>query len=101
MFPSYREGLPKALIEAAAASRAVITTDVPGCRDVIIPDKSGILVPVKDSKKLADAIEYLIDNPEVRVSMGKEGRKFAEDNFKIENIIINHLEIYKNLQKKI
>ena len=62
--PSYREGLPKALIEAAAASRAVITTDVPGCRDVIIPDKSGILVPVKDSKKLADAIEYLIDNPE-------------------------------------
>ena len=99
--PSYREGLPKALIEAAAASRAVITTDVPGCRDVIIPDKSGILVPVKDSKKLADAIEYLIDNPEVRVSMGKEGRKFAEDNFKIENIIINHLEIYKNLQKKI
>ena len=42
--PSYREGLPKALIEAAAASRAVITTDVPGCRDVIIPDKSGILV---------------------------------------------------------
>ena len=46
--PSYREGLPKSLIEAAAASRAVVTTDVPGCRDAIIPNKTGILVPVKD-----------------------------------------------------
>ena len=52
--PSYREGLPKSLIEAAAASRAVVTTDVPGCREAIIPNKTGLLVPVKDSQKLAD-----------------------------------------------
>ena len=47
--PSYREGLPKSLIEAAAASRAIVTTDVSGCRDAIIPNKTGLLVPPPDS----------------------------------------------------
>ena len=56
--PSYREGFPKSLMEAAAAGRAVVTTDVPGCRDAIIPNKTGLLVPVKDSKALANAIEF-------------------------------------------
>ena len=61
--PSYREGFPKALMEAAGASRAVVTTDVPGCRDVIIPNKTGLIVPVKDSEALANAIQDLINNP--------------------------------------
>ena len=76
--PSYREGLPKSLVEAAAASRAVVTTDVAGCKDAIIPNKTGILVPVRDHKKLANALQWLIQNPQKRISMGKEGRKFAE-----------------------
>ena len=67
--PSYREGFPKTLIEAAAASRAVVTTDVPGCRDAIIPNKTGLLVPVKNSLKLADALQQLIENPKKRVEM--------------------------------
>ena len=95
--PSYREGFPKSLIEAAAASRAVVTTDVPGCRDAIIPNKTGLLVPVRNSKKLADAIEWLIKNPIQRISMGKAGRKLAEKEFRIEKIIENHMEIYKEL----
>lgn len=95
--PSYREGLPKSLIEAAAASRAVVTTDVPGCRDAIIPNKTGLLVPVKDSQKLADALQWLIENPKERIAMGKAGRKFAEKEFPIEKIIINHLDIYQDL----
>ena len=65
--PSYREGFPKTLIEAAAAGRAVITTNVPGCRDAIIPNKTGLLVQPKNSKKLADAIQYLIQNPKLRL----------------------------------
>ncbi|MDC0940520.1 glycosyltransferase family 4 protein [Candidatus Pelagibacter sp.] len=97
--PSYREGFPKTLIEAAASSRAVVTTDVPGCRDAIIPFKTGLLVPKKNSAKLADAIQWLIENPIDRVKMGKEGRKLAEKEFFIDKIIQHHLDIYKNLIK--
>src|SRR5690606_12083439 len=57
--PSYREGLPKSLIEAAACGRPVVTTDVPGCRDAIEPDVSGLLVPARDGRALADAIGRL------------------------------------------
>lgn len=98
--PSYREGLPKSLIEAAAASRAVVTTDVPGCRDAIIPNKTGILVPVKDVDKLAEAIIWLIQNPSKRVKMGKAGRQLAEEKFQIKKVIENHLSIYSDLLEK-
>mgnify|MGYP005993915409 CR=1 FL=1 len=95
--PSYREGMPKSLVEAAAASRAVVTTDVPGCRDAIIPNETGLLVPIKNPKKLADALQRLIEHPQERIAMGKAGRKFAEKEFPIEKIVQNHLDIYKDL----
>lgn len=97
--PSYREGLPKALMEAAAAGRAVVTTDVPGCKDAIIPNKSGLIVPVKDSEALAKAIQDLINNPEKRKKMGYEGRKLATKEFAIENIVDAHLKIYNDLNR--
>ena len=93
----YGEGLPKALIEAAAASRAVVTTDAPGCRDALTPNKTGLLVPVKNPEKLADALQWLIEHPKERVAMGKEGRKLAEKEFPIEKIVQNHLDIYQDL----
>ena len=95
--PSYREGLPKSLIEASAASRAIVTTDVPGCRDAIIPNKTGLLVPVKDYQKLADAIQWLIENPKKRIAMGKAGRKHVEKEFLVENIVQSHIDIYLEL----
>lgn len=95
--PSYREGLPKSLIEAAAASRAVITTDVPGCRDAIEPNISGLLVPVMNDEALADAIHDLIKNPEKRKNMGKAGRLLAEKEFRIEKIVDSHIRIYEDL----
>lgn len=95
--PSYREGMPKSLLEAAAAGRAVVTTDVPGCRDAIIPNKTGLLVPVNDYRELARSIQWLIKNPHKRVAMGKAGRKFAEKEFPIEKIINAHLNIYQEL----
>ena len=95
--PSYREGFPKSLIEAAAAKRAVVTTDVPGCRDAIIPNKTGLLVPVRDSQKLADALQWLIENSQTRIAMGAAGRKLAEDEFSIEKIVIDHLNIFQDL----
>ena len=98
--PSYREGLPKSLIEAAAASRAIVTTDVPGCREVIIPNKTGLLVPVKNSQKLADALQWLIENPQHRIIMGLRGRKLAEKEYRIEKIVQSHLNIYNEVLSK-
>ena len=98
--PSYREGLPKALIEAAAASRAIVTTDVPGCRDAIIPNKTGLLVPVRNSEALANAIQDLLENSQKRISMGRAGRELAEKEYAIENIVDAHLEIYNNLKRE-
>ena len=95
MLPSYREGLPKVLIEAAACGRAVITTDVPGCRDAIEENKTGLLVPVKNSQALADAIEQLVTDTELRVEMGIAGRQLAEREFAIEKVIEQHLSIYQ------
>ena len=95
--PSYREGLPKSLVEAAACGRAVVTTDVPGCRDAIIPGVTGLLVPAKDPVALADAIQRLIEDPDLRHRMGKAGRELAEKEFAIEKIVNEHLEIYQEL----
>ena len=99
--PSYREGFPKSLMEAAAAGRAIVTTDVPGCRDAIIPNKTGLIVPIKSPEKLADALQKLIENPKDRIAMGKAGRKLAEKEFLIEKIVYKHLKIYQELTDKI
>lgn len=95
--PSYREGLPKSLVEAAACGRAVVTTDVPGCRDAITPEKTGLLVPPHNAEALADAIQKLVEDPELRQQMGAAGRKLAEDAFAIEKIVEQHMHIYAEL----
>ena len=97
VLPSYREGLPKVLIEAAACGRAVITTDVPGCRDAIENNKTGLLVPVKNSNALANAIEELVTDTERRVKMGISGRQLAEREFAIEKVVEQHLAIYQQI----
>lgn len=97
VLPSYREGLPRVLVEAAAAGRAVVTTDVPGCRDAIESGVTGILVPVRDAKALANAIQRLIEDAKLRQRMGSEGRLLAEKEFSIEKIVNAHMEIYRKL----
>ena len=92
--PSYREGMPKCLLEAAAAGRAVVTTDVVGCREAILPGITGDLVPAYSGECLADTLEALISDRRRRESYGLEGRKLAEANFCIENIIDKTLQIY-------
>ncbi len=76
--PSYREGLPKALLEAAAAARAIVTTDVPGCRSVVRDGDNGLLVPARNALALSHALQRLIENRAVRVRMGQRGRERAE-----------------------
>ncbi|ADG94191.1 glycosyl transferase group 1 [Arcobacter nitrofigilis DSM 7299] len=95
VLPSYREGLPKVLIEAAACGRAVVTTDVPGCSDAIVPDITGLLCKVKNSESLAQMIEKLIIDENLRNSMGKAGRKLAGKEFDIKKVVEKHFEIYE------
>lgn len=100
VLPSYREGFPKVLIEAAACGRAIVTTDVPGCRDAIDKGKTGLLVAARDSEMLASAIKELLDNTELCRNMGKAGRVRAERLFDINLVVSTHMEIYKNLLMK-
>lgn len=97
VLPSYREGFPRVLIEAAACGRAVVTTDVPGCRDAINPGQTGLLVPPRDSPSLAKAILWLLENPEQCADMGRAGRRLAECTFDVEAVINCHLDIYREL----
>lgn len=95
--PSYREGLPKSLIEAAACGRAVVTTDVPGCRDAIEPGVTGLLVPVKDAQSLARAVMDLASDSARRQAMGDAGRALAEHEFDIQHVCALHLQLYQEL----
>lgn len=97
VLPSYREGLPKSLIEACAVGRPIVTTDVPGCRECVDEGVNGYLVPVKTSQELADAIEKLINSPKDRKAFGLASRQKAEKDFSIENVINNTFNIYKEI----
>jgi glycosyltransferase involved in cell wall biosynthesis len=82
VLPSYREGLPRVLLEAAAMSRPVIATDVPGCREVVVHGETGLLVPARDAQALAAAILRLINLPQpLRETMGQRGRALVDSRF--------------------
>jgi len=95
--PSYREGMPKVLLEACASGRAVITTDTPGCRDVIQAGRNGLLVPPRDMHALATAIRQLVEDAQCRRRMGAEARILAEREFGVEDVVRTHLEMYREL----
>jgi glycosyltransferase involved in cell wall biosynthesis len=92
----YREGLPKTLIDAAAAGRAMVTTDMPGCRDAVIEGETGLLCPPRDAEALADRLERLIRNPASIGKMGEAARRFAELNFDVRQVTAEHLKIYRS-----
>jgi glycosyltransferase involved in cell wall biosynthesis len=92
--PSYREGMPKALAEAAASGKPIVTTDVPGCRETVVHGVNGFLVPAKDAHALADAIEALLRDPELRRAMGAASRALAEERFDERALIARTLELY-------
>lgn len=95
VLPSYREGLPKSLIEANAIGRPIITTDVPGCRECICNYKNGLLIAPKNSKELANAFRFFLDNQEIIPQYGKNSRIMAESLFSIENVVKLHMDIYQ------
>lgn len=86
ILPSYREGTPKTNLEAMACGRAVITTDVPGCKETVIDEENGFLVPAKDIDSLYQKMKCFIENPSKAANMGAVGRKMVEETFDVRKV---------------
>jgi glycosyltransferase involved in cell wall biosynthesis len=97
VLPSYREGLPKVLLEAASCGRAIVATNVPGCREIVRHNENGILVPPKDSKSLAEALKKLVRDPSLRKKMGKRGRDIVVKEFSEEIITNKTIDLFSRL----
>jgi glycosyltransferase involved in cell wall biosynthesis len=97
VLPSYREGLPKVLLEAASAGRPIVATDVPGCREVVRDGRNGYLVPPRDHVRLAEVLRHLLETPELRARMGATGREMAVREFRIEKVVADTLSVYDEL----
>lgn len=97
VLPSYREGLPRSLIEAAACALPLVTTDVPGCREVVTHEVDGLLVPVRDAKALANAIERLHHDPAWAYRLGLAARARALREFDEQIVIRKTLAVYNEL----
>lgn len=95
--PSYREGLPKVLLEAAAFGRPIVATDVPGCREVVKDGINGLLVPARDGRALAAALGTLIRDRKTREKMGRKGREIALNEFSEEKVVAETMMVYQEL----
>jgi glycosyltransferase involved in cell wall biosynthesis len=97
VLPSRREGLPKALLEAAACGRPMIATDVPGCREVVLSGETGLLVPLDDPAALANAISQLVNSPDLRHRYGAAARRLTVEKFAAEAIGQKTVQLYQAL----
>ncbi len=97
VLPSYREGLPKALLEAAASGRALVATDVPGCREIVRHEETGLLVPARDPAALADAIQRLANDGTLRRRLGANARAVAESEFAEAIVVRETTALYRDL----
>ncbi len=98
VLPSYREGIPRTLLEAASMSKAIVTTNTIGCKEVVVHDYNGFLVPTQDINKLQEYTEKLIKNPSLCTEMGENGRKKVINEFSTKIIVAKHLELYNNIK---
>lgn len=95
--PSYREGLPKVLLEAMATGLPCVTTDVPGCREAVRHGDNGLLVPARDPRALAQALDKLIQDSSMRERMGARGRERVEKEFSSDLVIRETLALYQKM----
>ncbi|MBX3455609.1 glycosyltransferase family 4 protein [Ferrovibrio sp.] len=101
VMPSYREGLPRGLIEAAAIQRAIVTADVPGCREVVRHEQTGLLVRVRDTAATAAAMGRLLQDKAERARMAANGRAMAVAEFSVEFFVAESLKVYGDVLKPI
>jgi glycosyltransferase involved in cell wall biosynthesis len=93
----YGEGLPKVLIEAAACGRPIVTTNIPGCRDIVRNGENGLLIPPRNATALAEALKHLLLDSSLRKRMGRRGREIAESEFSVERVNEQTLALYRAL----
>jgi glycosyltransferase involved in cell wall biosynthesis len=98
-FPSFHEGLPKTLLEAASCEIPIVAYNVSGCREVVLDNLNGFLVPFQDEDALYSSVKKLVENDELRDKMGKEGRKIVAENFAEERIVLETLRVWGQLLK--
>ncbi len=94
---TYGEGVPKTLIEAAACGRACVTTDTPGCREIVRHRENGLLAPPRDIDALAEAVKLLIDKPALRQAFGAKGREIALQGFTLSRVAAETIALYRSL----
>ena len=97
VLPSYHEGLPRVLLEGAAAGRPLVATDIPGCREIVSHGENGFLVPPRNPSALADVLLTLINDPALQRRMGTASRALVLDNFRDEHVIERTFEVYRAL----
>jgi len=97
VLPSYREGVPRTLLEAASMGKALVATNVPGCREVVEHEKNGLLVELKSSKSLSEAIGKLLDDAKLQKEYALESRKKAIEEFDVKKVVLSYSEIYSKL----
>ncbi len=95
--PSYREGLPKVLLEAAASACARVATDVPGCREAVIDGEDGLLVPPRDVLSLAAALRRLLDDEPLRIALARRGRERVEQEFSDDIVVQQTMAVYREI----
>lgn len=97
VLPSYREGLPKALLEAASCGRPLVATDAPGCREICRDQETGLSVPVGDAKALAQALATLAKDQDLRLRLGAAARRVVEQEFSTEKVVQQTIALYQEL----
>ncbi len=98
--PSYREGLSRTLLEAAACARPIVTSDAPGCREIVRPGESGFLAPVGDTAALAAALDELLNHPENWQKFGLAGRRRVAETFSLETVLAQTLNVYDEMENE-
>ena len=93
---TYGEGVPKVLIEAASCGRACVTTDMPGCREIVRHGVNGLLVPPNDTGALTEALEQLTDDPDLRRSQGEKGREIVLQEFTLRRVVEDTIALYRS-----
>ena len=97
VLPSYREGAPRVMLEAAACGVPVVAFDVPGCREAVLDNKTGFLVPRQHASALTEAVAKLLADDTLRAGFGREGRAFVEQHFDTVRVTAAHVELYREL----
>jgi glycosyltransferase involved in cell wall biosynthesis len=93
VLPSYHEGMPRTVLEAMSMGRPILTTDTPGCRETVIPDLNGQIIPKANAEALANKLIWFLENQDQWVQMGRASRTMAEERFGVRRINLQMMEI--------